>query len=411
MLTGLLPRDHGRYSCLPILGPHLDGFLVWLREKGYPPLPMRRRIRRAPQLEALIRRRRIRDLRKLSARDLLELIPSGGRPNIEWAAAIRSFVGYFGECGMLAVPPLTPPQRLIEAYRTHLQQTRGLAPSTVYHHTSTATEFLRFIRHERRLNPLRKLAAAALEGFLQHRAMRNNRASLQHVAAHLRSFLRFLASRGQVPCVLAGQVDTPRVYRGERLPRSLPWETVQAFLKAIDRTTAMGRRDYAMFLLMATYGLRASEIVALSLEDLRWRERKIRVPRPKVGRPLELPMTEEVGAAIVDYLQHGRPDLPNREVFLRARPPEGLLKPTAVTEAFQGWTRRGKLPISFQGPHCLRHALAMHLLRQGTALKIIGDLLGHRSAESTCVYLRLHVDDLRGVALDLPRATRKGGRR
>ena len=92
----------------------------------------------------------------------------------------------------------------------------------------------------------------------------------------------------------------------------------------------------------------------------------------------------------------------HREVFLRVRAPAGPLAPTAVTEAFQGWTRRSGLPIPYQGPHCLRHSLAVHLLRQGTSLKAIGDLLGHRSAESTCVYLRLHVEDLRDVALDLP---------
>jgi integrase len=186
------------------------------------------------------------------------------------------------------------------------------------------------------------------------------------------------------------------------LPRALPWPTVLAFLNAIDRSTVVGRRDYAMFLLIATYGLRTSEVVALSLDDLEWRAQRIRVPRSKVGRPLILPLTKEVGAALVDYLQHGRPDLAHRQVFLRVRPPAGTLKPTAATEAFQNWTRRSGLPISFQGPHCLRHSLAMHLLRQGTPLKTIGDLLGHRSAESTCVYLRLHVDQLRDVALDLP---------
>ena len=80
----------------------------------------------------------------------------------------------------------------------------------------------------------------------------------------------------------------------------------------------------------------------------------------------------------------------------------GVLKPTAVTEAFQTWTRRGRLPIPYQGPHCLRHSLAVHLLRRGTSIKAIGDLLGHRSAEATCVYLRLAVDDLRDVALEVP---------
>ena len=95
---------------------------------------------------------------------------------------------------------------------------------------------------------------------------------------------------------------------------------------------------------------------------------------------------------MVDYLRRARPTLPYRELFLRGRVPAGLLKPTAVTEAFQAWTRRSGLTIPFQGPHCLRHSYAVHLLRQGVPLKTIGDLLGHRSAESTCVYIRLAVE-------------------
>ena len=104
----------------------------------------------------------------------------------------------------------------------------------------------------------------------------------------------------------------------------------------------------------------------------------------------------------MSYLREGRPALPQREVFLRCRAPAGVLKPTAVTEAFQGWARRSGLKIPFQGPHCVRHSYAVHLLRQGTPMKTIGDVLGHRNAESTCVYLRLAIDDLREVAIPLP---------
>jgi site-specific recombinase XerD len=100
--------------------------------------------------------------------------------------------------------------------------------------------------------------------------------------------------------------------------------------------------------------------------------------------------------------------LPYREVFLRCRTPDGLLKPTAVTEAFQAWSRKSGLAIPFQGAHCIRHSYAVHLLRQGTPLKTIGDILGHRSAESTCVYLRLAIEDLRNVALPLPQESTAG---
>ena len=176
-----------------------------------------------------------------------------------------------------------------------------------------------------------------------------------------------------------------------------------ALLRSIDRSRPLGRRDYAIFLLMATYGLRASEIAALRLDDIEWRVERIRVSRPKIGTPLLLPLTDEVGASLVDDLHRGRPSDPHREMFLRGRAPAGVLKPTAVTEAFQGWSRRSGLRIPFQGAHCLRHSYAVHLLRQGASLKTIGDILGHRNAESTCVYLRLAVEDLRDVALSLPR--------
>ena len=130
-----------------------------------------------------------------------------------------------------------------------------------------------------------------------------------------------------------------------------------------------------------------------------------------------MPLTDEVGTALLDYLRHGRPALnvrrrrvpfraapPHsyRELFLRCRTPTGILKPTAVTEAFQAWSKRSGLTIPFQGAHCVRHSYAVHLLRSGLSLKTIGDLLGHRTLESTCVYLRLAVDDLRDVALSLP---------
>jgi site-specific recombinase XerD len=411
MLAELFPRVFARYTSLPILGVYLEGLAVWLRSQGYPPLPIRRRIRAAQRLDAMLKRAGVRNLCDLTATDLLTYAPHDSQTDIDLAAMVRSLARYLAQRNMLARPPLTPAQELIQAYQGHLRQQRGLAAQTMHHHTSTIAEFLEFIRHGGNPGDPAMLGLREVEGFIQALARRRNRASLQHVVAHIRSFLRFLAGRGHVSAALASQIDTPRTYRGERLPRALPWKTVLAFLSAVDRSTVMGRRDYAMFLLIATYGLRASEIVSLSLDDLEWRDRKIRIPRAKVDRPLMLPLTEEVGAALVDYLQHGRPGLAHRQVFLRVRPPDGTLKPTAVTEAFQAWTRRGRLPVAFQGPHCLRHSVAMHLLRQGTPLETIGDLLGHRSAESTCVYLRLHVDELRDVALDLPKAARRGGQR
>jgi integrase/recombinase XerD len=157
-----------------------------------------------------------------------------------------------------------------------------------------------------------------------------------------------------------------------------------------------------MFLLIATYGLRASEIVSISFEDIRWRQHILQVHQSKTSSPLELPLTNEVLSALVKHLKRTPPPAPHRKIFLRMRAPVGVLGPTAVERAFNALIRRSGLSIPYQGPHCLRHSYAVHLLKNGTSLKTIGDILGHRSAESTCVYLRLALTDLREVALEIP---------
>jgi integrase/recombinase XerD len=404
MLAKIYPRFHARFAALPLLGPHLDGFVVWLCSQGYPRLPIRLRIRETRRLEARLRRRGVHGLGVVSFSQFLAFLPPASRGDVYLAALVRTLAQYFDERNLFARFPATAHEQMIVAYRAHLGRVRGLADSTVAQHCYTASELLTFLNFDGDHAVLRRVGPRQIEEFVRVAGARICRASLQHTVAQLRSFLRFLASRDQVAGGLDSSIDTPRLYRGEQLPRSLPWETVQAFLGAIDRSTPKGRRDYAMFLLIATYGLRTSEVAALRLDDVEWRAGRIRVPRPKTQTPIVLPLTEEVGAALLDYLRNGRPDLPRREVFLRVRAPAGPILPTAVTNAFQDWS--GTLAIPYQGPHCLRHSLAVHLLRQGTSLKAIGDLLGHRSAESTCVYLRLHVDDLRDAAIDLPQEAR-----
>lgn len=407
MTIALFPRLHARFSSLPLLGPHVDDFVVWLHAQGYPRLPIRRRLREMPRVDARLRRRGVRRLEDLSSARLLAIAPRDSRDDIYFAAAVRSLVQYLETRGVLAPPPATRSQLIVEDYRAHLDHVRGLAETTMVHHASTVSDLLVFLRYDADPGALRRLATKQIDAFLATVAPRICRESLQHTVAHIRSFLRFLVGRGEIAAGLDSAIDTPRVYRGERLPRSLPWETVQSFLAAIDRSTPRGRRDYAIFLLITTYGLRTSEVAALRLDDVEWRAGRLRVPRPKAKTPIILPLTKEVGAAIADYLRRDRPTLPHREVFLRVRAPAGPLLPTAITEAFQTWTRRGRLAIPYQGPHCLRHSLAVHLLRRGTSLKTIGDLLGHRSSEATCVYLRLHVDDLRDAALDVPAEVRR----
>ncbi|MGH2378761.1 MAG: tyrosine-type recombinase/integrase [Candidatus Limnocylindria bacterium] len=414
MLSTLFPKAYRRYTSLPVLGPLADAFDTWLVERGF------RRGTRKQQLGAVRRidralRRRGRHRSSDVTHDDLEVCWSRSRrrgPNDP--ASVRNLQRFLEQRALLspAVPTrVSQVETLTNAYAGMLCDLRGLAPTTVHQHVRTAQAFLEALAYETTPAHLAGATAADIERFVRDTGSRLSRASLQHTVAQLRSFLRFLASRDRIRSGLDEQIDTPRCYRLEQLPRNLPWATVQAFLRAIDRTTLQGLRDYTMFYLIATYGLRACEVVSLTLDAIDWRRRLLRVAPRKRGTPLLLPLTDDAGATLVRYLRRGRPASPWREVFLRARAPAGILKPTAVGEAFQTWVRRSGLPIPFQGPHCLRHSYALHLLRQGVSLKTLGDLLGHRLAESTCVYLRLDTDDLRGVALAVPRPAGHGSRR
>lgn len=405
MLKELFPRAYRRYSSLPVLGASLDGFAAFLVEQGYPRIPCCRHVRAAQLVDRLLKKRGYRKISEITRPTLLACAPPSGRSqdNFSVAAAVRLLIRYFDEQGLL--PPPAPPSlteiRLAD-YGTYLRQVRGLAPSTIKQHVTMASWFISHLDEHDGLSRLSGLTPLDVEEFVRLTGSRLSRESMQHAVAQLRSFLRFLITRGDISAGLDAQIDTPRVYRGERLPRSLPWETVRALLASINRATPMGLRDYAMFLLITTYGLRACEVVGLKLEEIEWRAGRLHVRQRKTSSPLLLPLTKAIGDSLVAYIREGRPATPYREVFLRHRAPSGVLKPTAVTEAFQSMTKRSGLKISYQGPHCLRHSYAVHLLRQGTSIKTIGDMLGHRNAESTCVYLRLAVEDLREVALELP---------
>jgi site-specific recombinase XerD len=358
-----------------------------------------------PHLDAELRRRRAGEVASLTHatlhacwRDLIKVFPTS-------AGTVRTLERYLTTEGMIAAGgteagAISALMMLSEEYADHLREVRGCAASTVSHHRYTSGCLLNHL--EAKKISLDSIQPSDVETYINQTGKRLSRASLPHDIAAVRGFLRFLATDGRVPAGLDRQIDTPRLYRLEQLPRALPWDTVTALLRSIDTTSAMGLRDYAMFLLIATYGLRASEVVAISLDDIGWRQGILRINQRKTSSPLELPLTNEVLSALVKHLKRTPSPGPYRRAFLRMRAPVGVLKPTAVHDAFESLVRKSGLSVPYQGPHCLRHSYAVHLLKNGTPLKTIGDILGHRTAESTSMYLRLATGDLREVALAIP---------
>lgn len=405
MLNELFPKAHTRYSSLPILGSIADDFTDWLRAQGYCRGTARLYVRTLPDLDHVFQQQGWVESPELTRQDLRSCRPANSQDNRNLAAAVHALERYWEQRALLAHPTPTSPSRrehLLADYRTFSEEGRGLAPSTGRAHLRTVSGLLAQLRFDESPPALQALTAHDIEVFLKRLGGQHSRASLQHTIAHLRGFLRFGTLTGGLCPAIDWHVDTPRGFRLEQLPRAWPWEGGCAFLDAIDRTTSMGVRDYAIFLLIATYGLRACDILALTLDDLRWRQGELRVAQRKTGHPLVLPLTDAAGAAVLHYLRDGRPQIASRQLFLRGRAPMGPLQATAINDAFEACYKRSGLTLPTTGVHGLRHSYALHLLRQGTSLKTMGDLLGHRRAESTCVYLRLDVEELRQVALELP---------
>lgn len=407
VIKNLFPKDHQRYLSLPLLGNTLDGFSAFLSNLGYQRSTARARMRSIAIIEHLLQNQGCHNIAEITRARLYACIQSSDKSGKSGliSAALKLLERYFDEQNLFphqVQEQINPIEKKLTDYGDYLRKVRGLSSKTIQDHLLTASRFLAGFKKQGGLFYLPKLTAQDIEDFVRDTGNRVGRATLQHVIAYLRSFLRFLAVRGEIPMGLDSQIDTPRIYRHEQLPRTFSWEIVQRLLESVDRSTTIGKRDYAMLLLIATYGLRVSEVVGLKLENIEWKANCLHIFQPKTLAPLLLPLIDVVGDGIIDYLRHGRPSVAHREIFVRHEAPMTVLSRSAVYGAFKRSIQRSGLSIPLQGPHCLRHSYAVHLLRQGVSLKTIGDVLGHRSFESTSVYTRLNVNDLRSVPLTLP---------
>lgn len=404
MLLQLRPRSYQDYLSLSIFGSILDEFTSWSFQRGYAIGTINGQLKDARKLDSYFIGQGVQALEELT-HESFETAWHRYRLKGNLAATIRQIELFLNETRGLAPvepPPKTPTILEVERYAEYLQDVRGFSTSTIQSHSSYIQEFLKYLDYDTNRDAIKSLTSKDTEDFIGLCSKRMNRYSLQHVVAYLRSFLRFKYGEGALTTPLYAMIDTPRTYRLERLPRAFSWETVNKLLLSINRSSAHGIRDYTILYLMATYGLRASEITCLTLDDIKWKSGLIQIPRQKIGSPLILPLTRATGEVLIRYLKKSRPATPYRELFLRIRAPSGPLKPTAIHDILESRIRLSGLDIRWSGTHCLRHSFAVHLLRQGSSLKAIGDILGHRDAESTCVYLPLAVDDLREVALPVP---------
>lgn len=293
-------------------------------------------------------------------------------------------------------------ESLLNGYVEYAAKRLGNQPRGLRHRRKNLAAFLQFVS-SKGVTTVDRVTAALLSDFIASR-VHLNRHVVAKVTTDLRSFLRFLLVRGLLQKDLTSEVPKIPRYSDAHIPSTWKPEEVANLLSAVDRASPKGKRDYAVLLLAARLGMRAGDIRALRLEHLQWDQGVIKFPQSKTGACLSLPLTEEVGQALIDYLRHGRPVSEHRQVFMAANAPfEPLSGKGALYHIIAFWRSRAGISKPRQwhrGLHSLRHTLATRLLEAGTPLPTISAILGHLSADSTRIYAKATIDSLRSVALD-----------
>ncbi len=332
------------------------------------------------------------------------------RPNQGDAAALGHFIEFLR--GERVIPtenrstrPLTPAEQCVQAYERYLREERVLAEATIVNYVPFIDRFLKdcFGTGPVKLSSLR---ARDVVQFVQRHARRLHLKRAKLLTTALRSFLRYVRYRGESRFDLATVVPSVANWSMPAIPRGIAPDQVRRLLSQIDRRTAVGRRDYAILLLLARLGLRSGEVAFLELEDIDWKAGCLSV-HGKSGRRTQLPLPKDVGDAIVTYLRHGRPCSASRRVFLRAKAPiRGFLSQCAVGSIVRHALLRAGIEAPTTGAHQFRHGLATQMLRQGASLAQIGELLGHQSPETTKIYAKVDLEALRTLALPWPGGVR-----
>ena len=389
------------------LAAHVGPFGEWAFEQGYSKQRVQSRVHLAAGFSQWMERRgvRVREVtgkhpaQYLRYRDHRKRIFPGDRHSL------KQFLEFLRCGGIVAAEkpesgPITPVEQCVRKFEAYLRDQRSLALTT----TSQYARFIRLFLTKRfgnRTVKLENLRAEDVFGFVRQESLSTHFTHGKRISASLRSFFRFARYEGAITADLAAAVPKVAGWSMSGIPRAIAADQIHKLLSSIDRSNGKGRRNYAILLLLARLGLRSGEIVRLDLDDIDWNSGSLKV-RGK-GREARLPLPQDVGEAIAEYLQHGRPATTSRRLFLRSNAPfRAFRDSTAIAGMIRHAIKRTGVQAPTHGAHQFRHALATRMLHHGGSLKEIGELLGHRSIQVTTIYAKVDVDALRTLALRWP---------
>jgi site-specific recombinase XerD len=306
----------------------------------------------------------------------------------------------------LVVPGFMSPSRRANAkplsdqvpgFFDYLRDERGLRPTTLddyAHHLRVLEAYLQQLGVS-----FADITPSLISAFVTERGRRLGRHSMQGVVTTLRPLFSYAHRQGLIAVDLARSVPRPRVYRQASIPRAISWDDVQRMLAGVDRRSAVGRRDYAMLLLLVSYGLRAREVAALRLDDIDWKQNLLQVPTRKGGHSTIYPLSTAVGEAIIEYLRRDRPEIDDRRLFRLAKAPYSPLNHWAISQRASRRLHAVGIEVARAGSHTLRHTCVQRLVDADTPFKTIGDYVGHSSPSSTLVYGKVALHKLRQLTI------------
>lgn len=389
-----------------LLGAYFDYFVGWMRSNGYSRQTMRYNVQKVTHFGWYLHQRGIHSIHQLEGFEGKKLLNAyrhycKHRNLGHRSLSLKVYLRVLKDTGVISDLPfgdslLLP---LTKQFLTFLRSQNNLSEKTSRRHIWWVEKFLQFFGRQKNIS---SIGIIDIDRFIEKEFIRLKRAPHRTYAHALRSFVRFLYHSGKIRTDFSYLIVHPRRYKLQFLPTVLPWPDIQKILDNVDRSNKAGLQHYAILLLLTTYGLRAGEVAQLRLEDIDWRNETIHIVRRKAGKDLWLPLVPEIGNAILKYLKYGRPSSKYREIFIHIHAPLVPLNSANITQVVNKYIQLVGLDPPRRGAHMLRHSFATHLIRQGVPLKQISDLLGHRDLESTHIYTKTAIEQLRKVALEVP---------
>lgn len=308
----------------------------------------------------------------------------------------RGWLGYIGAYS--PVKEVVQQYDFVGYYLDHLIEEKGYSPRTIESMDSMLKTFLRYMEVEN--IELKSVTAAIIDKYLGQRGIDGcNRRTIAGHASVLRVFFDYAEQNGWCNKGLRESIRSARCYRQETLPSFMMWEDVKSVLDNNDKSTPTKIRDYAILLLLSIYGLRCSEVTEMKLEDIDWRREVIYLQRAKGCRPQEMPLIPSVGDAIIRYLKEVRQNISgNEHVFLCMRAPYRKMTNPSIYRLVSTKLKKAGVTLKHYGPHSLRHSCATHLVNSGHTMKEVADLLGHQMLDTTRIYAKVDLVNLRKVA-------------